>query len=148
MFVRCSLFLVVAAASACGQPDGPTSGIAITNVRVFDGQQHLPHEVTIVIENDAVTHVGAEFDSSRFATIVDGRGKFAMPGLLDAHVHAADGSSLMSQQLAFGAMTSMGMYTIRRSRESSVPTVSTNPSLSRLALARQCQVDMERSTAW
>jgi imidazolonepropionase-like amidohydrolase len=101
-----------------------------------------------VIENDAVTHVGAEFDSSRFATIVDGRGKFAMPGLLDAHVHAADGSSLMSQQLAFGAMTSMGMYTIRRSRESSVPTVSTNPSLSRLALARQCQVDMERSTAW
>jgi imidazolonepropionase-like amidohydrolase len=148
MFVRCSLFLVVAAASACGQPDGPTSGIAITNVRVFDGQQRLPHEVTIVIENDAVTHVGAEFDSSRFATIVDGRGKFAMPGLLDAHVHAADGSSLMSQQLAFGAMTSMGMYTIRRSRESSVPTGSTNPSLSRLALARQCQVDMERSTAW
>jgi imidazolonepropionase-like amidohydrolase len=107
---RCVLLLIIASLTGCGAPQPRSNGTAITNVRVFDGLQRLPNELTIIIEDGAITQVGSEIDVSRFTNIVDGRGKVAIPGLFDAHMHAGDGVLVMAQQVAFGVTSSVGMY--------------------------------------
>lgn len=65
--------------------------IAITGVTVVDPSRATPltPDQTILIEGDRITTVGPA-RSVRVpdgARVVDGRGKYAMPGLWDAHVH-------------------------------------------------------------
>ncbi|WP_328564960.1 hypothetical protein [Streptomyces coelicoflavus] len=57
----------------------------ITNARIFDGAQPLD-ATTFTLEGGAVTAVGAS-DTPRDAEIVDAKGGFPLPGLIDSHVH-------------------------------------------------------------
>lgn len=63
------------------------SAIAITNVTVIDtaAGQSL-RDRTVVIEGNRVASITADA-APKGATIVDGRGKFLIPGLWDMHVH-------------------------------------------------------------
>ena len=63
---------------------------AIQNVHVWDGHQRIPNTTTIVIEGTIISLTGDTVG----ATIVDGKGGFLMPGLIDAHVHVATASGL------------------------------------------------------
>lgn len=58
---------------------------AIQNVHVWDGYQRIPN-TTIVIEGKMISLSG----DTAGAKIVDGKGGFLMPGLIDAHVHASN----------------------------------------------------------
>ena len=57
---------------------------AIKNVHVWDGHQRIPN-TTIVIDGKTISLTGDTVG----AKIVDGKGGFLMPGLIDAHVHAS-----------------------------------------------------------
>ena len=57
---------------------------AIQNVHVWDGYQRIPN-TTIVIEGKTISLSG----NTVGARVVDGKGGFLMPGLIDAHVHAS-----------------------------------------------------------
>jgi imidazolonepropionase-like amidohydrolase len=77
---------------------------AITNVRIFDGEQVSP-ERTVVLERGRIASVGGPIPA--VVTIVDGDGATLLPGLLDSHVHTdLDG---LRDALAFGVTTELEM---------------------------------------
>jgi imidazolonepropionase-like amidohydrolase len=70
---------------------GPASRpLAITHVTVIDatGRSAMPN-MTVVIAGERITQIGtsAEVSVPRGAQVVNGAGKFLIPGLWDAHVH-------------------------------------------------------------
>ncbi|KAF7373819.1 putative adenine deaminase [Mycena sanguinolenta] len=71
--------------------------IAITNVRVFDGEKLLPLGTVFIDGDKIVAHAeGAE--------VVDGNGGTLLPGLIDAHTHPASVDDL--EALATNGVTS------------------------------------------
>src|SRR5690349_20200899 len=70
-------------------PAAPASStVVITHVSVFDSvkEQMLPPQ-SVVIEGDRIQAVGASLPDPQGAQVIDGKGKFLIPGLIDAHVH-------------------------------------------------------------
>jgi len=87
---------------AIGQPS-----IAITRVSVIDGDAPSPRtDQTVVIDGNRIVRVGASGSVAvpPGARIVDGRGKFLLPGFWDMHVHTAisGGRDLLSLYVANG----------------------------------------------
>jgi len=81
---------------------------AITGTRVFDGSRALD-SATVLVEDGLITAVGADVRVPSGTTLVDGRGKTLLPGLIDAHTHAFDRS--LERALAFGVTTELDMFT-------------------------------------
>ena len=81
---------ILLAAGACAPaPEGPQSGIAISNVTVIDAVSGERPEQTVLIDGDRIVLVGPA-DSIYFSgayEVIDGTGKFLIPGLWDMHVH-------------------------------------------------------------
>jgi imidazolonepropionase-like amidohydrolase len=106
-----SLMIVVA---ACGpkidRKPPPPGGLAITNVRVFDGTEVIPR-ATVVIDGDRISGVGPDVPVPAGATVIDGRGKTLLPGLIDAHAHVYMKEQL-EQSLAFGVTTVLDMFAL------------------------------------
>jgi imidazolonepropionase-like amidohydrolase len=75
--------------------------IAITNVRVFDGNT-LTNERTVVIENGIIS------DATRAETTVDGQHGTLLPGFIDSHVHLASVADL-EQGTQWGCTTMLDM---------------------------------------
>jgi imidazolonepropionase-like amidohydrolase len=63
--------------------------IALTNVRVFDGERLL-EPATVVIDGD---RIGSDPTG---ATTWEGHGRVLLPGLIDCHIHLTDSSTLAS----------------------------------------------------
>ena len=61
--------------------------IIIKNARIFNGEKEL-EENSVIIENNIIKEVGSNFTSSKNSNIIDAKGNFLMPGLIDAHFHA------------------------------------------------------------
>jgi imidazolonepropionase-like amidohydrolase len=77
---------------------------AITDVRIFDGEQVL-EATTVVIESGLIVGIGGPVPDG--AEIVDGSGRTLLPGLIDAHTHT-DRKSL-GLALRFGVTTELEM---------------------------------------
>ncbi len=81
---------VLLAVGACGPaPEGSQPAIAISNVTVIDAVSGERPGQTVLIEGDRIVLVGP-VDSIYFSgshEIIDGTGKFLIPGLWDMHVH-------------------------------------------------------------
>jgi imidazolonepropionase-like amidohydrolase len=99
-----SVAVIVASAPipAVGQPS-----IAITRVSVIDGDAPRPRaDQTVLIQGSRIVRVGTSgsFAVPTGARIVNGRGKFLVPGFWDMHVHTAisGGRDLLSLYVANG----------------------------------------------
>ena len=57
----------------------------IKDVTIFDGVSDKTTEGSVLIENNLIKSVGADIEVPEGATIIDGKKKFLMPGLSDAH---------------------------------------------------------------
>ena len=71
-------------------PDAPTSPVAFTNVRIFDGKSNaLRTGLRVVVEANKIKSVEPQ-DKPLAAGVqsIDGEGRVLMPGLIDAHWHA------------------------------------------------------------
>ncbi|MFG3438728.1 amidohydrolase family protein [Nonomuraea sp. NPDC047897] len=83
----------------------------ISDVRVFDGEEVLPR-ADVLIEDDRIAQVAAPGAlppaASARAARIDGTGRTLLPGLIDAHTHAFDGS--LAQALRFGVTTELDMF--------------------------------------
>jgi imidazolonepropionase-like amidohydrolase len=77
----------------------------IRDVRVFDGECTAARS-DVLVDGDRI----AEPDGRPADIVVDGTGKTLLPGLIDAHTHAADGS--LAQALAFGVTTELDMFSL------------------------------------
>ena len=95
---------MTAAASTAALAQTP---IAITHVSVIDGTDSVPRrDQTVVVEGHRIAAVGpsARTTAPKGARIIDGRGKFLIPGLWDMHVHTAitGGRPLLALYVANG----------------------------------------------
>ncbi len=66
----------------------PMTLTAITNTNVLsaDGQTMLPNH-TVIVDNGKIISVSSETTIPANATVLDGHGKYLIPGLIDSHVH-------------------------------------------------------------
>jgi imidazolonepropionase-like amidohydrolase len=97
-----AVILASAPIPAVGQPN-----IAITRVSVIDGDAPRPRtDQMVLIQGNRIVRVGksGSFAVPTGARIVDGRGKFLVPGFWDMHVHTAisGGRDLLSLYVANG----------------------------------------------
>jgi imidazolonepropionase-like amidohydrolase len=81
------------------------SEVVFTNVRVFDGRSDsLSAPTTVVVRGNTIAAIGpAAKPSRKDATVIDGRGRTLMPGLIDNHVH------MMFNSLSPAQMADPGM---------------------------------------
>ena len=87
------LFVAVLAIGAAAQASSQTDSYAIVDVTVIDVENGIaiPGQ-TVVVVDDHIEWMGPVDDVAmpKGASILDGRGLFLMPGLVDAHVHYFD----------------------------------------------------------
>lgn len=87
LLILCSTFCLTLASLAAADE----SSLVIERCSLFDPQRgEMLAERTIVIRGDSIAAVAApseKADMPRGATVIDGRGKYVLPGLIDAHVH-------------------------------------------------------------
>lgn len=91
---RIATTIAVLLLSSCTprQPASRDSSLAITHVTVIDGADSIPRpDQTVIIRGTRITSVVPSVSASipAGARVVDGRGKYLIPGLWDMHVHAA-----------------------------------------------------------
>jgi hypothetical protein len=95
--------LLAMAFLAAGQGD-PTM-YAIVDVTVIDVAEGvgIPGQ-TVIVVGDRIERMGpiAEIELPGDASILDGRGLYLMPGLVDAHVHFLDASTFAPLMIANG----------------------------------------------
>lgn len=66
------------------------STILINNVEIFNGKDEQTITGNVLIQDNLISKVSAgsiRTDKSLKTTIIDGKGQFLMPGLIDAHTH-------------------------------------------------------------
>jgi imidazolonepropionase-like amidohydrolase len=68
------------------------STIAIRGVTLVDGTGSAPRPgTTVIIQGNRITAIGANVQAPAGARVIDGTGKFLMPGMIDAHIHLRGG---------------------------------------------------------
>ena len=84
--------LAVAAGALCSSyataEEAKASYTLIKNVNVFDGKSDtLSNGSAVLIENNLIKSVGKGIKAPEGATVIDGKGRTLMPGLIDGHAH-------------------------------------------------------------
>lgn len=78
----------VALTGALATPGVPPSPRAITNVTLIDGKGGAPvMNATVIVRDGKIECAGANCKVVAGLDVVDGRGLFLTPGLIDSHVH-------------------------------------------------------------
>ena len=98
--------------------------IAITNVRIIDGNGGIPIERgTIVLEGQRIVAIGASSDVHLPAGSrrIDGKGGSVLPGLADMHVHLLGGTDgvgldILGYQKYLNALLYAGVTTVMSGR--------------------------------
>src|SRR5271156_4047333 len=91
-------FLVLACsfvARAANPPDVPPApaAIVIQNATIMTVSHGTIEHGSILIQNGKITEVGQSVHAPKDAQVIDGEGKFVIPGIVDCHSHiAVDGS--------------------------------------------------------
>jgi hypothetical protein len=70
--------------------DNTDNDIVITNVTIIDAKQGPVKNVTVVVRGDKIISVSSDAtpeSTTTTANIIDGTGKYLIPGLWDMHVH-------------------------------------------------------------
>ena len=110
-----SLFLVTGTLVSCSSPRKPA--IVIPHVTVIDMTGAVPLlDQTVVIEKQRISNLGpsAAVDIPRGAQIVDARGKFLIPGLVDMHIHlTAAGEPDGSRKFIIPLLLANGIANVR-----------------------------------
>ncbi|MFL0671376.1 MAG: amidohydrolase family protein [Erythrobacter sp.] len=104
--VRAMLALLAAALAAPLAAQDTASGeILFTGVRVFDGtSERLSAPTNVLVRGNVIAAIGKDAAATATdATVIDGRGRTLMPGLIDNHVHMMF-NSLSPAQMADPAM--------------------------------------------
>ncbi len=104
------LWLTPAPTPGGKQPAKPAaaSEFAITDVRLFDGNKLWP-DADVIVRDGLIAEVGTSLDVPASLTVIEGRGKTLLPGLIDSHVHTW--GEARRQMLRFGVTTALDMFT-------------------------------------
>lgn len=100
--------------NACAQASRPSSSLAITGVSVIpmDRDQVLADQ-TVIVENGRITYVGGPRPAPTGATIINGRGKFLIPGIAEFHAHVPSGGQAIHAHRTLALYALAGVTTAR-----------------------------------
>lgn len=90
--------------------EGNAKSAAVTvfrNVRMFDGKTVIP-ATNVVVKGRRIVAVGRRANVPSGATVIDGKGRTLLPGLIDSHTHAYSAAHLR-QSVVFGVTTELDM---------------------------------------
>lgn len=77
-----------------------TSQVLIKDIHIFNGKSERITKATILIEGQLIKQISSsEISVNENAVVIDGTGKYVMPGLIDAHVHVMFESISQSQAM-------------------------------------------------
>ena len=77
-----------------------TSAVLFQNVRVFDGKTDgLTASMNVLVQGNVITRISTAPIGAAGATVIDGRGRTLMPGLIDNHVHLFMSASSQAEML-------------------------------------------------
>ena len=62
--------------------------LAITNGKVYDGTGKVYKKATVLAENGKIKAVGENLEVPEGAKVINARGKWVLPGFIEAHTHA------------------------------------------------------------
>ena len=106
---------VLLVALGCGRQPAETAdsdALVLTGATVIDGTGTAPRpDAVVVVRNERIEHVGdaATYRVPAEATVLDLRGRWILPGLIDMHAHLpsteAQQRSVLRRLLAFGITT-------------------------------------------
>jgi len=104
LFDRLGLGLVLVAAPGPSAAQSLDSVIAITNVTVIDVAAGIARpRTTVVVRGNRITAVGPAVRAPAGAQVIDGTGRFLIPGLWDMHVHLGNaGEESLKEFVAHG----------------------------------------------
>jgi imidazolonepropionase-like amidohydrolase len=112
--IRIKMVLCLTALAACLSAIVPVAKehadrtVAITNVRIFDGDRIIP-DGTVVISGRTIAYVGKEKKKiPQGAEVIEGAGATLLPGLIDSHAH--DSGFGVERALIFGVTTELEMF--------------------------------------
>lgn len=98
----------IALSGAWGQVQTSSNTYAITSVAVVDVENGiiLPDH-TVIITDDRIERVAPQSEISvpEGAQLIDGKGLYLMPGLIDSHVHYFDQSTFGRMMIAHGVVS-------------------------------------------
>jgi imidazolonepropionase-like amidohydrolase len=110
--------LVLAVAAGMQVSAAPGSSFAVAHVTVIDSTANAPRpDQTVVVLNGRIVDVGpaSRVKAPKDAQIVDGHGKFLIPGLWDMHVHIAglNADPAWSKQVLLPVLIANGITGVR-----------------------------------
>lgn len=103
MKIPIGLLLVLISFSSIAQSQpvpAPAKQILINNVQIFNGRDEKLMTGNVLIVNNLISKISAApipTIKSGDTKIIDGKGKFLMPGLIDNHMHMILAASTLSQ---------------------------------------------------
>jgi imidazolonepropionase-like amidohydrolase len=102
------------AASVPASTHASSAVIAFVDVTVvpMTDERELPHR-TVIIEGDRVARIGPAGEVPQGATVIDGRGKYLMPGLADMHVHLPTDGPRADLERVAALLVASGITTVR-----------------------------------
>ncbi len=100
---------ILARAAAADPSEAPTPGpLAITHVTVVDTREGIARpDMTVWVRDGRISRVDRDGATVAGATVVDGRGKFLIPGLWDAHVHLSSATASALPVLVANGITAV-----------------------------------------
>ncbi len=88
MLFRSLLAFLAMAVPALAQDAAAPADTLFRNVRIFDGRSdRLTEARDLLVRDNRIADIGSGLTATAGATVVEGRGRTLMPGLIDVHVH-------------------------------------------------------------
>ena len=107
------LFLCLLLASCDNVEEYYEDAYCIENINIIDAKQGLKENMTIIISKNEIIKIEktSNFNLSKKNNIINGSGKFLIPGLWDSHVHFAFEEELASSM--FNLFMAYGITSVR-----------------------------------
>ncbi|MBK9105552.1 MAG: amidohydrolase family protein [Saprospiraceae bacterium] len=86
--------------SQAGSDIAPVKSLLINNVQIFNGKDEKTITGNVLVVNNLISKISTApipVNRSGETIVIDGKGKFLMPGLIDAHMHMVLAGSTLSQ---------------------------------------------------
>lgn len=100
------LLLSIASITSCKQDEkkGSNYDLIISNVNLIDGTgSDIKTSVNVYIKDSVISRIDTnEIKAGDEVTIINGKGKYLIPGLFDCHVHTASEPSYIAKFIHFG----------------------------------------------
>jgi allantoinase len=89
----------------------PTYDLILRDVRLVRPRRQAPEPVDIAIQSGKIATVAPRLDASRANNVIDGKGRLAFPGVVDAHMHTGIYSPLAEDAVSESRAAAQGGVT-------------------------------------